>query len=393
MFHSVGLSETDWVFSHISEPLELFEAKLKILAKRRYHTIHWADLFDYMKGSSKLPPRTVMLTFDDGYLDNWVYAFPLLKRYGLKATIFVTPEFVDPSTEPRPTIENLSKSEPQKRDLTSKGFLCYPEMHCMLKSGLVDIQSHALTHTWYFSSPNVLDFHRPQNKAYPWLAWNAKPEEKPFYIVNNQDAFVSWGTPIYEYKKALVCRRYFPPKEIAERTVDFVSEKGGVAFFQKDDWEDTLRGFHRKILAQQQKGERYETDEEYEKRVLRELVDSKRLLQSKLDKAIDFICWPGGAYNPTVLRLAEEAGYKGWTLASVDNTGFLNRPGSNPRQIKRMGSGSRHKSGRAEGYFGALYFTSAIERHKGSIMHKWLGRIFALCSRVKGLLSPGGKER
>ena len=86
----------------------------------------------------------------------------------------------------------------------------------MERSGVVDIQSHALTHTWYFSGPVLIDFHRPGNNRYPWLAWNLRPDQKPFYMENDQSGLVPWGAPIYEYEKALICKRYFPPEEVAE---------------------------------------------------------------------------------------------------------------------------------------------------------------------------------
>ena len=158
MFHSVGLSGSDWVFSHISEPLKNFEAKLDALARKGCHTIHWSDLFSHMSGTAKLPHRTIMLTFDDGYLDNWVYVFPLIKRYGIKVTIFVSPEFVDPNENPRPTLEDVWSGRIKQSELQTRGFLCWEEMRAMSKSGLVDIQSHAFTHTWYFAGPKVMIF-------------------------------------------------------------------------------------------------------------------------------------------------------------------------------------------------------------------------------------------
>ena len=66
MFHSAGLSGSDWVFSHISEPLKSFEAKVTVVARKGYHTIHWSELFSHMLGTAKLPHKAVMLTFDDG---------------------------------------------------------------------------------------------------------------------------------------------------------------------------------------------------------------------------------------------------------------------------------------------------------------------------------------
>ena len=195
MFHSVGLAGSDWVFSHISEPLDLFEAKIRILRRSGFRFLFWQDLFDHMSGKKKAPSKSIMLTFDDGYLDNWVYVYPILKKYDAKGTIFVNPEFVDPIAGQRPTIEDVWNNEAAESDLTARGFLSWDEMRAMENSGLIDIQSHALTHTWYFSGPQLDTFYTPWDNSHPWMAWNMRPDRKPFYMAEDQRRFVALGKP------------------------------------------------------------------------------------------------------------------------------------------------------------------------------------------------------
>ena len=54
----------------------------------------------------------------------------------------------------------------------------------MEKSGLVDIQSHSMSHTWYYTNPELIDFYSPIENSlvnkYPWISWNENPVQKPF---------------------------------------------------------------------------------------------------------------------------------------------------------------------------------------------------------------------
>jgi len=70
-------------------PPDKFEKQMGYLAGHGYQTISLSEAADYIRKGGQLPLRPVVLTFDDGYLDNYRYAFPILKRYGFTATIFV----------------------------------------------------------------------------------------------------------------------------------------------------------------------------------------------------------------------------------------------------------------------------------------------------------------
>ena len=390
MFHSVGLEESDWTFNHVSEPVTTFEEKISCLSQAGFNFIFWSDLHAYMTGSKNMALPAIMLTFDDGYLDNWIYAFPILKKYGVKATIFVNPEFVDPSKEIRPIFDDTGAGEIKTIDQSPAGFLNWEEMRVMEKTGLVDIQSHSLTHTWYFSNPNLIDFHKPGDNRYPWLAWNQRPDQKPFYLTKDQSNFISYGTPIYEYEKALICKRYYPPKAIALKIAEYVNINCGAEYFNNQGWENSLKSLHTQLMNKYEADHAYESDNEYRQRIFDELRDSKHILENNLDKKIEFISWPGGGYNKEVLFLAEKAGYKAWTLGSKDKPWHRNVPGTDARQIKRVPSTTRqYLLGKYLGYTTGREFLLYVKRHQGSYFHKYLSR----CNKVLRWISDGSKVK
>ncbi len=72
---------------------DVFEAQMEELVRAGYHTITPDELDQAMKtGYATLPTKPVLLTFDDGYKDQFAHAYPVLKRLGLKATFFIVTE-------------------------------------------------------------------------------------------------------------------------------------------------------------------------------------------------------------------------------------------------------------------------------------------------------------
>ena len=68
---------------------ERFRAQLDSLARRRFTTITFADYAAYLAGEKPLPRRPIILTFDDGYSDNYTLALPLLRERGMRAVVFL----------------------------------------------------------------------------------------------------------------------------------------------------------------------------------------------------------------------------------------------------------------------------------------------------------------
>src|SRR4030042_2945185 len=131
MYHSVGVQNPKWIWNFLTIPLKIFEDHLRTLKTKGFNTIDLTQLYDYVGKGKSIPSNSIVLTFDDGYLDNWVYAYPLLKKYGFKGTIFVNPQFVDPTEEYRPSIEDVWAGKAREEDLISHGFLSWREMREM----------------------------------------------------------------------------------------------------------------------------------------------------------------------------------------------------------------------------------------------------------------------
>ncbi len=71
-----------------------FDDQMRYLKENNYHTITPEELYESLSGNYQLPENPVLITFDDGYLDNYENAYPILRKYGFKATIFVISSFV-----------------------------------------------------------------------------------------------------------------------------------------------------------------------------------------------------------------------------------------------------------------------------------------------------------
>ena len=89
MYHRIvddeRLSRAHWTCIHVQE----FRRQLEFLDRRGFTPITGEDYRFFLQGRLNLPRKPVIITFDDGYLDTYQYAFPLLQEFGMKAVVFV----------------------------------------------------------------------------------------------------------------------------------------------------------------------------------------------------------------------------------------------------------------------------------------------------------------
>lgn len=377
MYHAVGQNNPGWLWNHLITPVNVFEAQIKLLSTRGFNSINLQELYEHMKYNNTLPENPIVLTFDDGYLDNWIYAFPVLKKYGMKGTIFVNPEFVDPTDRCRLNLDDVWNCKCEKKDLLSRGFLSWQEMRIMEACGVMDIQSHSMSHTWFFSSDEIIDFHHPENNQYPWLFWNARPERKSYYLNEKQESFVPYGTPIYKNGRSLGIKRYFEDTALNKHLTTFVKKQGD-GFFTGKDWKNALFQQADIYKAENKLSDRYETDEEQQERFRYELFKSKEILEDKLNKKVDFLCWAGGAFNKKALSIAHEAGYLSSTLFYNDLK-RNNTCGDDPSEINRTGCVSElNWHNKFISYTDPGYFMANIKYFCGEKIYLWIIRLYKI---------------
>lgn len=102
---------------------EMFEKQMQYLKDKGYCVIGMDQLATFLNTGSKLPPKAVIITFDDGYEDNYLRAYPILKKYGFKATIF--------------TATGL---------LENPDYLKWSQIDDMKNSGLINFSNHTWSH-------------------------------------------------------------------------------------------------------------------------------------------------------------------------------------------------------------------------------------------------------
>ena len=128
MYHSV-LRDEKRLGKYVVSP-ETVENDMRYLKANGYSAVTVRDLIDYVDDGKALPKKPVMLTFDDGYYNNYSYVYPLAKKYGEKVVISPVGRYTDLFTG-------------GDADHPSYSYLTWSEISEMIDSGFVEIQNHS----------------------------------------------------------------------------------------------------------------------------------------------------------------------------------------------------------------------------------------------------------
>ena len=116
---------------------ETFEEQMRFLAENGYHAVTVQQMIDFVCHGGDLPDKPVCITFDDGYLSNYEYAWPILERYGLNATVYAIGVSVGHDRYYKDTQFELTPH------------FSFEQAREMIASGVIDVQSHTYDmHQW-----------------------------------------------------------------------------------------------------------------------------------------------------------------------------------------------------------------------------------------------------
>ncbi len=136
MFHKVGPKDPKIGYEPTNIPPERFEEQIALLSKA-YNVISLHDAIALLKSGIDVTLKrpNVVITFNDGFLDNLTHALPILEKYNLPATLFITTQCCDQSiTHPR------YNNHDQAQHLT------WDQVRELSQHPLITLGSHTLTH-------------------------------------------------------------------------------------------------------------------------------------------------------------------------------------------------------------------------------------------------------
>jgi poly-beta-1,6-N-acetyl-D-glucosamine N-deacetylase len=182
-----------------------FEKYLKILKSAKVHTYTFSEVYGIHNQGLHLRRNSCLITFDDGYADNYYNAFPTLKRFKLKATIFINTLYID--------------NDPD--------YLTWDQIKQMYASGLVDFELHSHRHMPVFLNTEVVryaDENDLNDKNLQYLYHNDLRKGDP--IFKTRSAYSEKGivlTDIFLKNRDIAALRYETDDEAAKRIIEDVA--------------------------------------------------------------------------------------------------------------------------------------------------------------------------
>lgn len=250
--------------------------------------------------------RRAAITFDDGYADNFVYAYPILKKFGIPAHIFITSGRILKEGVRR-NLEDYWNGKVSFKELfkpksmfdghlefvkysKSQEFLSWEELDRM--RDVFSFGAHGKFHFSFPQSDEIADFYDGKN-----FHWNM--------LLYSKEPFI--GLPKFKTKSSLYGRKFEPSKELLEFCREFKKE---------GNWKEELK---RKIEREVRNLGRLESEEEARNRIKNELIESKIEIEKNLSVKVSTFSWPFGQYS----NLSKEEASKIYDFIFTIKKGFI----------------------------------------------------------------------
>ncbi|WP_297889842.1 polysaccharide deacetylase family protein [Sulfurihydrogenibium sp.] len=275
-----------------------FEAQVKIL-KTFYKVVDLDEIYDYIQTGKNPDKPTVAITFDDGFADNYVYAYPILKKHKIKATIFpitsrlIKKDFVRPTLfdywNGKVSFNELHKPKTMAQAHTeflksgySQDFLTVEELSKMMD--VFNVGGHGSVHSKVFYSEDIVDFYDGKNGHWSFLyAYQEEPQI---------------GFPIFPSQNNLAVNRSLLKKEVKEFIKSINKD-----FFKNKNWKLELKQLLEKNFKELVEKEDTKTRKE---RVYQELSQSKQELERLIGRKITHFAYPFGHYDEVLKEVSKE---------------------------------------------------------------------------------------
>lgn len=329
--------------SHICVPPPVFEAHCKALAEKGCFGVGLREAEDFLIHGEPLPAKSFLFTFDDGYLDNYVHAWPILRKYGHKGVIFAVADKLDqaqrqgalagaakddlsrPSAvdvasgacppEALPEVDRLLGQDALGFTVRQDIFLNWDEARRMEKSGEIAVAGHSMRHASVFTGPGYSGFMRPGPRLRTFTrTW--------------PDSF--WGLPNFERGPELSNRAFIPSPDLVEAVKDLVPQDaaGAAEFFESPDKAAALA---RLVAGFKDALGDFESKEAMLERLGGVMENTQATLHRELGHGARSFCWPWGVFCEEALQLGQAAGFEAFYTTREG----ANRPGS-PLHVHRF---------------------------------------------------------